>query len=75
MKVDRALSSLLRFDDVTQLHRWNKFRGLCVDYSRKGGIGGNGWGLLRGEIHVAAAVLAINRPWSVVGRPFFSSLA
>ena len=35
MKIDRALSLLLihtRFDDVTRLCRWNKFRGLCVDW-------------------------------------------
>ena len=34
LKVHHAISSLLihtRFDDVTQLHGWNKFRGLRVD--------------------------------------------
>ena len=34
LKVGRVLSSLLihtRFDDVTRLRGWNKFRGLRVD--------------------------------------------
>ena len=40
----------------------------CV--SRKGGTGGGGWGNLHGGVHMAAAGLAVKRPWLTVGKPF-----